>query len=197
MAQPEIPGTAIGRPVMPYGSDGSKWIALLVDVLGRLQVDATIDNLPSDLATQTTLAALLVELGLKADLTEIQPVEAKGGDKIFSVEDRWYENLEGEVTGGTFSNTSTPVPAGEIYVLQAVSIRNNGRAGVNIDFMFDNAAIFGIYIYYKASTLQYEPAFLTGNFVLKEGDFVYVKIDGCQAGDDVDAAVWGYKMSAA
>lgn len=76
MTQPEIPGTDLGKVIMLYGSDGSNWIALLIDALGRLQVDAEIDNFPADPATQTTLAALLTELQLKADLTETQPVSA-------------------------------------------------------------------------------------------------------------------------
>lgn len=62
MAQPEISGTGVGRPVMPYGSDGSNWLALLVDALGRLQVDAEVDNFPADPATQTTLASCLTAL---------------------------------------------------------------------------------------------------------------------------------------
>jgi len=39
-------------------------------------VSVTSLPLPADAATQTTLAALLIELGLKADLTETQPVSA-------------------------------------------------------------------------------------------------------------------------
>jgi len=63
MAQPSIPGTDVGKVGIPFGSDGSSWIALLVDALGRLQVDAVIDNVPSDLATQTTLAGIQALIG--------------------------------------------------------------------------------------------------------------------------------------
>lgn len=62
MAQPEIGGTGKGIPRMFYGSDGSKWIALLVDALGALQVDVSSIPLPTDAATETTLASALTAL---------------------------------------------------------------------------------------------------------------------------------------
>lgn len=106
MAQPEIPGTDVGKVVMPYGSDGSDWIALLVSGLGALQVE--LASLPTGAVTiadgadvtlgaladavvaagaagsvssklrrlTTDIDALLTELKLKADLTETQPISA-------------------------------------------------------------------------------------------------------------------------
>lgn len=41
MAQPTIPGTGVGRPQMPYGSDGSNWYAIRLDSDGKIQVAMT------------------------------------------------------------------------------------------------------------------------------------------------------------
>jgi len=89
-----------------WGWDNPVWRKVLVDALGRLQIDIAAMSMPAglateatlatlateakletvrvllasidgkDFATQVTLAALLTELQLKADLTETQPVSA-------------------------------------------------------------------------------------------------------------------------
>jgi sulfur carrier protein ThiS len=46
----------------------------LTDANGRLTVNVNSSSLPTGASTETTLAALLAELQLKADLTETQPV---------------------------------------------------------------------------------------------------------------------------
>lgn len=62
MAQPSIPGTDVGKVATVYGSDGTNWIALLVSALGKLQVEIDASVLPTDAATETTLASALTAL---------------------------------------------------------------------------------------------------------------------------------------
>lgn len=62
MAQPEIEGAGPGKLAMIYGSDGTDWIAALIDALGHLQVDVVASGLPSGGATEATLASALTAL---------------------------------------------------------------------------------------------------------------------------------------
>ncbi len=62
MAQPEFDGEGKGRAVMIFGSDGSKWIAALIDALGHLQIDVVASGLPGGAAEEATLAAILAQL---------------------------------------------------------------------------------------------------------------------------------------
>jgi len=62
MVQPLIRGKKEGKPRMIFGSDGTDWIAALIDALGHLQVDVVGSGLPSGAATQVTLAACLTAL---------------------------------------------------------------------------------------------------------------------------------------
>lgn len=55
MGQLKIDGTGHGKPVMPFGSDGTDWYALLIDALGHLQVDVVSAALGSGGATEATL----------------------------------------------------------------------------------------------------------------------------------------------
>ncbi len=58
MTQPKIEGVGHGKPVMPFGSDGTDWYAFLIDTLGHLQVDVISAALGSGAATETTLALI-------------------------------------------------------------------------------------------------------------------------------------------
>jgi len=62
VAQPEIEGAGPGKLAMIFGSDGTDWIAALIDALGHLQVDVVASGLPSGGATEATLASALTAL---------------------------------------------------------------------------------------------------------------------------------------
>lgn len=55
MTQPKIEDVGHGKPVMPFGSDGTDWYAFLIDALGHLQVDVVSAALGTGGATETTL----------------------------------------------------------------------------------------------------------------------------------------------
>lgn len=69
-----------------------------VDLSNPLPVTASSLPLPADAATQTTLAAVLAELALKADLTEIQPVSASWANPVFTP-DFLIEVQKGNIAG--------------------------------------------------------------------------------------------------
>ena len=68
MTQPSIDGTGHGIPRMIYGSDGSKWYAVLVDSDGHVKIDVVTSGLPTDAATATNQATMITALQLIDDL---------------------------------------------------------------------------------------------------------------------------------
>jgi hypothetical protein len=113
---------------------------------------------------------------------------------IFGYDDRWFENLSGVVPGaGAFENDSDPVPAGYVYVLENVSMRNNtGARGVAQIRVYTGAQ--HTIEAWTASLLRYEPLIFNGSNVLKEGDFVRIQQDSCEEGDVIAAGLRGYMM---
>ena len=68
MTQPSIDGVGHGMPRTIYGSDGTDWYAIQVDSDGHVKIDVVSAALPTDAATQTTLASCLTALQLIDDL---------------------------------------------------------------------------------------------------------------------------------
>lgn len=226
MAQPEIPGTDVGKVGMPYGSDGSKWIAFLVDALGKLQVEIDASVLPTDAATETTLAALLTELALKADLTETQPVSAASlplptgaatettldaiktaveivdgfadaQNLIFGYNAQYLDKAY-NLSAGAGDNYLylTIVPAGEVWVVTSIAGKDNTNNPTRI--------ILGIYdgtSYYELKEGVTPGAGIAVSLnvptYLKAGDKVFTLISGCVLNDDIFLTANGYKMKIA
>lgn len=68
MGHPKIEGVGHGKPVMPFGSDGEDWYALLVSALGRLQVDVLSAVLGTGGATAANQTTMITALQLIDDL---------------------------------------------------------------------------------------------------------------------------------
>jgi len=90
--------------------------------------------------------------------------------------------------------TSTPVPQGEVWVIQDI-------AGVNV-----NTSCARIAMYVCRSNREYPLldqtscsvyiwVIWTGNIVLSEGDCLKIRFFGCTAGDDIHLRYLGYKVS--
>ena len=113
----------------------------------------------------------------------------------FAYTSQWYENLgTAAAAGGIYTQNSTAVPAGYIYVIQAMSIENEtGARGMARLYVRPS----GLYccIGYVLTPAQYQPTFFTGQVVLKAGDIVTVQQFATVAGDDIRAVVIGYKVA--
>lgn len=113
----------------------------------------------------------------------------------FAYTAQWYENLgNASAPGGTYSVNSTAVPAGYIYVLQALSIENDtGARGMARIF----ARPSGLYtcLGYTLAPAQFQPTYFSGAIVLKAGDTVLVTQLATVAGDAIYASVIGYKVA--
>lgn len=122
MAQPKIDGVGHGKPVMPFGSDGTNWYAILVDALGHIQADIVSSGLPSDAATQTTLAAILAELAYKLETGDLS-IEA--ATKYLNVVVKTCALPSGAATETTLASALT--------ALQLIDDLRNALGSVNTD----------------------------------------------------------------
>ena len=109
----------------------------------------------------------------------------------------WDKDLGGTATGTVWNKSTSAIPAGEVWVLQGISIRNLTRATVAVTVYIIRASGAEIYLDYAANQALGLPMLATGLFALVEGDRVWVYVGGCQAGDVIKGGVVGYKMSLA
>jgi len=115
----------------------------------ELQVDIVSSALPTGAATQTTLAALLVELALKADLTETQPV---GG---FTVPVQATITRPADTTAYTALDCITDAGAGTIDFAGAGRVVGGTGYITGLQFETDQAANVSEYVLYL---FQQDPA---------------------------------------
>ena len=113
----------------------------------------------------------------------------------------YYDRLAGKTVNdnaaaGINTIDSATVPAGELWVVQAI-------AGINL-----NTEVTKIRLSLIAGSIScglredVPPAAnwwlpWTGEVVLKEGDKIQASFLGCSAGDDIILSWWGYKVSVA
>lgn len=107
----------------------------------------------------------------------------------------WDENLGGTATGAVWNKSTSAIPAGEVWVLRAVSVRNLTRATAPMTIYIVRASGASVYLDYAANQALGIPMLITGDFPLVTGDRVWIYIGTCQAGDVIHAGVCGYKMS--
>lgn len=116
---------------------------------------------------------------------------------LWGFSERWSQWLGETKDGdGQFSKSSTAVPVGYIYVIQAAYIKNEtGARGAAYFRAYDG----GIYhpVVGALTPAQNEITTLYGPFVLEEGDKINLAQDSCLNNDVMVAGVWGYKMKVA
>jgi len=116
---------------------------------------------------------------------------------IWSYHSRYVENL-GDLNpaGGTYQKTSTAVPDGYVYVVNGIYIANATAAR---DTVVIYLALNGVscFVLYNVAPVVGVPDLVLGSFVLSAGDYAVVTQYSIEAGDDMYAAIWGYKMQIA
>jgi hypothetical protein len=123
---PDMLGETIGNILTAFGYDGTAFRNLTTDAAGHLQVDALTSGLPAGAATQATLALVLAELTLLADLTNaLQSVAAdrllvRGEDQLVSYKNPLLVQKSGAVSGAGGYYDSTAVAAGEVWRVDMV-----------------------------------------------------------------------------
>ena len=106
----------------------------------------------------------------------------------------WDEDL-GEVLGGVvFAGNATGVPAGEVRILQSMSIRNTTSACTNATIYISKASGSYVVLRYVAALAANVPMLVTGTFLIGQGDTLNGYADGCTIGDNIQCGFCGYKM---
>lgn len=113
---------------------------------------------------------------------------------IWGFTDRLAENLGGTKSGdGTYSLYSTSVPAGEVHVVEKVSLFNDTTAPAAVAVAVKDGSTEW-HVYRNSSPAKSIPDLVAGPFTLKEGDQIRIILWGCLNSDVIKAVVWGYKM---
>ena len=106
----------------------------------------------------------------------------------------WDENLGGIATGATYYKDTSTIPAGELWVLQAISARNLTRDPSSVFLRVGRASGSVVGLIYTVTPGAGVPVLATGEWVLRAGDVARVYLSGCQADDVIEAGIIGYKM---
>jgi len=108
--------------------------------------------------------------------------------------DRWAEDLGGTKSGaGTYQAQTTVVPAGYVYVLQCVSLVNDGGSRGRTRFFLMGGVNY-VCLAAAVTPAQFVPLVWNGGVPLKEGDSVLVQMVSCLDADVLYGGAWGYKM---
>lgn len=107
----------------------------------------------------------------------------------------WVEDLGGTKSGaGTYSQLSTAVPAGYVYVLHSLlAINNTGARGLVQVYKRSGGTVYTLN--QVNAPAQYVPVSWSGALALAAGDQVGVYMTACLDGDAIDACAVGYKMA--
>ena len=109
----------------------------------------------------------------------------------------YFEDLGGTATGTYWDKHSTAVPAGYVYVVSALSLRNEARASGRTEFLLYNDAGQCIHLAWSTSLAQYQPLIWAGNAILSEGWKIRVTMATIQSGDEISGGLAGYKVAIA
>ena len=109
----------------------------------------------------------------------------------------YFEDLGGTATGSSWSNYSSAVPSGYIYVVSAISIRNYSRAPTATEILIYNELNKCTHLEWAASLDILQPLIFTGYQILGKGWKIRVSMNGTQSGDTIVASVAGYKVAIA
>ena len=110
----------------------------------------------------------------------------------------YYDRLAGKTvkdnaTAGTNIIDSATVPAGELWVVQAIAGINLNTAITKIRLVLTVGSI-SVGLKDDVPSVANWWVTWTGEVVLKEGDKIQGAFFGCSAGDDLILGWWGYKM---
>jgi len=113
---------------------------------------------------------------------------------IFGYKDRYAEKIDWTMAGASETKSTTAVPAGEIWILNSLSIRNINGAATNFTVFLAVAAVEYVTCAWASGYVAYQTLYWNGSIVLKEGDNVRFLVTAAAAGENIEARIWGYKM---
>jgi len=189
------------KPQSALGYDGADFRTLKVDVDGHSQVDVLTSALPSGAATAANQTTEITALQLIDDLRNAlksvatDQLQVKGKDQLFSYKAQLLVQVTAAATAATTVLTTDAVPAGEIWDVTAVAIRNLTRAipAGGIGIKLDGNVYYWLTSGSTAGSAIHVP--FSGHMYLEAGNRVAVYITGCTVDDSLEMNVNGYKMT--
>jgi len=116
---------------------------------------------------------------------------------VWGYSEKWAWVMDGTQSGdGNFVASTNVVPAGEIWILQCIYIRNQTGARGYQDLRVYGGGGYCV-MGYSATPGVNEPLIWNGQIVLEEDDYARVLQTSCLNGDVIGACAWGYKMKVA
>ena len=116
---------------------------------------------------------------------------------IWGYSDRMEESVsDTETTTADEEVSTTPVPAGEVHVVQAACVRWIGASCTGIQIQAVGGGTYAM-LYETLSPVSGSWYMWSGEMVLKQGDRFRAPFTGLTAGDNIYLRVWGYKMKIA
>lgn len=167
-----------------------QWEKLVADASSFLQVNVAAQDIDVEVKQQTAADLTPGIMGWDGSAWQKLPL-------LLGYTDRWVElQLTNSAAAGVNDLNTDPVPAGYIYVVQAISMINNDnichrRPSVTDDTTFVHLA-YEINIAALVPTMVNHPG-----IPLKEDDYVRGRFSSCTAGDNLRLYTWGYKMAIA
>jgi hypothetical protein len=113
---------------------------------------------------------------------------------LFGFSANWDESLNETSTSSPWYKYLSVVPAGEVRILQALSLANQTRATTNVFLQVNRMSGGQLCVGFSAALPQYAPLLFTGAVLLAAGDRIFLYMGGSQIGDSITGCVSGYKM---
>lgn len=205
----------ITKPSEIYFKDGiwawdaanSTWVKLEVDASGYLKIvvsgtagltaaELNLDG-AKDLQVDVKTSALPTGAATSAKQNQLEGWDGAAWRKlplVWGYSDRLAEyQSEDDATAGINYLTFTAVPAGYVYVVEAVDGYNANHAPLSIEIQACVGSVVAR-LYRNSDPVVNVPDVLVGRFTLTAGDVVRVRFEGCTLNDNLRAHYWGYKM---
>lgn len=114
---------------------------------------------------------------------------------LWGYTDIWVENLgTADADAGNYLAATVAVPAGYVYVLEHLTIRNKTGARGAVYLSIGDGSPW-VYVVVNLTPAQHIPDAFNGPITLKAGYQARVYMASVLANDAIDAAAWGYKMA--
>ena len=120
----------------------------------------------------------------------------RGEDQLFSFQGVLAVLTAGSSSGDEGYIESPAVPAGQVWVVTAITVEDRSRALTEVEFsLYHDAVVYVFGAVYRAIATG-ESVSWSGHVYLDEGDTIWGYMTGCQAGDECWMRCLGYRMTA-
>ena len=167
-------------------------LTVMANVSGTAQAVAT----RNEQQAQTTALELIDDLRNALQSVATDRLKVRGEDQLFSFRGVLAVAASGNPSGADGYIESPAVPAGQVWVVTTVIVRDATRALTEVDFVsYHDGTLYMFGTVVRAIAVN-EPVPWSGHVYLDAGDTIRCDMTGCQAGDDCSMYCLGYRMTA-